>query len=427
MQCDLIEGMKIAHHVLHIDAKLAQLSPIPSECCIFRVHDRLRNENQNAYEPEVVAIGPYHHGKKKLQPMEEYKLRILRQLLEQRNETSAERYIVAMQQLEKRARDFYAEPSSLDSNEFVEMMLLDSCFILVLLCTEGMTQLGGMENFIFHLGHIKLDLMRDLMLFENQLPFFVLMKLFNMTKISDSNIITLSLEYFDAITPGNLPELPYENPKEDDIKHLLGLLHYCWCYEFHSTVSQRLVVVTDKSMKSATELREAGIQFKKVIINRNLFDIRFVNGTMEIPNLIVDDTTEFVFRNLIAYEQYLPPSSMNYFTAYANFMDNLVNSSNDVQILRDYGVIRNLLGDNEVVSTMLNKLVNNVYVSLICYEQVYHDVNKHCKGRCNVWLATLRQDYFNTPWALISFLAAVVLLLLTVVQTVCSVLSVTKS
>ncbi|KAI8011127.1 UPF0481 protein [Camellia lanceoleosa] len=364
-----------ADHVLHIDARLAQLSPIPSECCIFRVHDRLRNEKQNAYEPEVVAIGPYHHGKEKLQPMEEYKLRILRQLLEQRNETSAERYIVAMQQLEKRARDFYAEPSSLDSNEFVEMMLLDSCFILMLLCTEGVTQLG------------------------------------------DSNIIILSLEYFNAITPGNLVELPYENPEEDDIKHLLGLLHYCWCHEFHSMVSQRHVVILDRSMKSATELREAGIKFKKVVINRNLFDIRFVNGTMEIPYLIVDDTTEFVFRNLIAYEQYLPPSSMNYFTAYSNFMDYLVNTSNDVQILMDCGVIRNLLGDNEVVSTLLNKLVNNVYVSLICYEQVYHDVNKHCKGRCNVWLATLRQEYFNTPWALISFLAAVVLLLLTVVQT----------
>ncbi|KAI8011370.1 UPF0481 protein [Camellia lanceoleosa] len=420
---------RCADHVLHLDAKLAQLSPIPSECCIFRVHDRLRNENQNAYEPEVVAIGPYHHGKKKLQPMEEYKLRILRQLLVQRNETSVERYIVAMQQLEKRARDFYAEPSSLDSNEFVEMMLLDSCFILVLLCTQGTTQLGGMGNFIFHLGHIKLDLVRDLMLFENQLPFFVLMKLFKMTTILGSieNIITLSLEYFDKITPGNLSESRYENPREDDIKHLLGLLHYCWCFEFHSMVSQRRVVGIDRSMKSATELREAGIKFKKFNINRNLFDIRFVNGTMEIPYLIVDDTTEFVFRNLIAYEQYLPPSSMNYFTAYSNFMDNLVNTSNDVQILRDYGVIRNLLGDNEVVSTMLNKFVNNVYVSLICYEQVYHDVNKHCMGRCNVWLATLRQDYFNTPWALISFLAAVVLLLLTVVQTVCSVLSVRKS
>ncbi|KAL7251288.1 hypothetical protein ACSBR1_013175 [Camellia fascicularis] len=191
--------------------------------------------------------------------------------------------------------------------------------------------------------------------------------------------------------------------------------------------SQRDVVARDTSMKSATELQEARIKFKKFIQNRNLFDIRFVNGTMEIPYLIVDDTTELFFRNLIAYEQYLPPSSMSYFTAYTNLMDYLVNSSNDVQILSDNGVIRNLLGDNEVVSTMLNKLCNNVFVSLICYEQVCHDVNKHCKGRCNVWLATLRRDYFNTPWALISFFAAVVLLLLTVVQTVFSVLSFTKS
>ncbi|KAL7251287.1 hypothetical protein ACSBR1_013174 [Camellia fascicularis] len=176
------------------------------------VHDRLRNENQDAYEPVVVAIGPNHHGKKKLQPMEEYKLHILRQFLEQRNETSAKRYIAVMQQLEKKARDFYAEPSSLDSNEFVEMMLLDSCFILVLLCTQGMTQFGGVENFIFHLGHIKLDLLRDLMSFENQLPFFVLMKLVNMITIPGSlgNIITLSLQYFEEITPGNLSELPYE-------------------------------------------------------------------------------------------------------------------------------------------------------------------------------------------------------------------------
>ncbi|XP_028110412.1 putative UPF0481 protein At3g02645 [Camellia sinensis] len=238
---------------------------------------------------------------------------------------------------------------------------------------------------------------------------------------SPENIITLSLEYFDKITPGNLSESRYENPREDDIKHLLGLLHYCWFYEFHSMVSQRRVVGRDRSMKSATELREAEIKFKKFNINRNLFDIRFVNRTMEILYLIVDDTTEFVFRNLIAYEQYLRPSSMNYFTAYLNFIDYLVNSSNDVQILRNYGVIRNLLGDNEVVSTVLNKLVNNVFVSLICYEQVYHDVNKHCSGRCNVWLATLRQDYFNTAWALISFFAAVALLLLTAAQTVFSV------
>ncbi|THG18371.1 UPF0481 protein At3g47200-like isoform X2 [Camellia sinensis] len=119
--------------MLDIDKKLDELPPIPSERCIFRVHDLLRNENEKAYEPSVVAIGPYHHGKDNLQPMEEHKLRYLQQLLQRRNETSVERYIAAMQESEQRARKFYAEPISLDSNAFVKMMVLDSCFIVELL------------------------------------------------------------------------------------------------------------------------------------------------------------------------------------------------------------------------------------------------------------------------------------------------------
>ncbi|KAI8011128.1 UPF0481 protein [Camellia lanceoleosa] len=122
-----------ADHMLDIDKKLAELPPIPSEHCIFRVHDLLHNENITAYEPNFVAIGPHHHGKDNLQPMEEHKLRYLQQFLERRNETSAERYIMAIRESEQRARKFYAEPISLESNEFVEMMLLDSCVILELL------------------------------------------------------------------------------------------------------------------------------------------------------------------------------------------------------------------------------------------------------------------------------------------------------
>ncbi|CAL5337254.1 unnamed protein product [Camellia sinensis] len=122
-----------ADHILDIDRKLAELTLIPSERCIFRVHDVLRNENKKAYEPEVVAIGPYHHGKDNLQPMEEHKLRYLKRLLDRRNETSAERYIVAMRESEQKARKSYADPISVDSNKFVEMMLLDGCFIVELL------------------------------------------------------------------------------------------------------------------------------------------------------------------------------------------------------------------------------------------------------------------------------------------------------
>ncbi|THG19524.1 hypothetical protein TEA_027430 [Camellia sinensis var. sinensis] len=40
-----------------IDEKLTQISPSPSECCIFRVHKQQHGVNEKAYEPETVAIG----------------------------------------------------------------------------------------------------------------------------------------------------------------------------------------------------------------------------------------------------------------------------------------------------------------------------------------------------------------------------------
>ncbi|CAL5395105.1 unnamed protein product [Camellia sinensis] len=104
-------------------------------------------------------------------------------------------------------------------------------------------------------------------------------------------------------------------------------------------------------------------------------------------------------------------------------MDFLVNSSEDVEILSHHEIIHNLLGDNAVVSTMLSKLGNNVVIPFFGYHEVYNNVNKHCEESWYRWLAILRRDYFNTPWALISFLVALLLLVLTLVQTIFSILS----
>jgi hypothetical protein len=123
-----------ADHVsIRIHEKLVGLTPNAPECCIFRVHTQLRKVNEKAYEPQLLAIGPYHRGKDDLRLMEEHKLRYLQLLLQRRNESSVETYIKAMRELEERAREFYAEPISLTSDEFVEMMLLDGFFIIELL------------------------------------------------------------------------------------------------------------------------------------------------------------------------------------------------------------------------------------------------------------------------------------------------------
>ncbi|KAK1586217.1 hypothetical protein Q3G72_000270 [Acer saccharum] len=51
------------------------------------------------------------------------------------------------------------------------------------------------------------------------------------------------------------------------------------------------------------------------------------------------------------------------------------------------------------------------------------ELDNYCKSPWNKWKANLKQNYFNTPWASISVIAAAILLMLTFVQAVCSIIA----
>ncbi|WZZ65691.1 hypothetical protein YC2023_077061 [Brassica napus] len=50
-------------------------------CSIFKIPQSLKKYHQKGYEPEIVSIGPYHHGKEHLQMLEEHKHRYLKLFL----------------------------------------------------------------------------------------------------------------------------------------------------------------------------------------------------------------------------------------------------------------------------------------------------------------------------------------------------------
>ncbi|KAF5464941.1 hypothetical protein F2P56_014978 [Juglans regia] len=178
----------LSSHIKAIDRKLAGLTPINSvECCMFKVHEQLRKVNEKAYKPMLLAIGPYnYHGKVGQGLMEEHKLCYLKQMLERKNERSVEVYIRTLRELEERARNCYAEDISLTTFEFVEMMLLDGCFIIEFFRKCQMCNLRDKHDPIFRISWILPTVTRDLLLFENQLPFFVLTKLFMMIESSQT-------------------------------------------------------------------------------------------------------------------------------------------------------------------------------------------------------------------------------------------------
>ncbi|KAJ0084538.1 hypothetical protein Patl1_29648 [Pistacia atlantica] len=52
------------------------------------------------------------------------------------------------------------------------------------------------------------------------------------------------------------------------------------------------------------------------------------------------------------------------------------------------------------------------------------DLNNYCRRPWQKWKATLKQDHFKTPWTTVSIIAASILLMLTAIQSKCSILQV---
>ncbi|CAL5404721.1 unnamed protein product [Camellia sinensis] len=180
---------------------------------------------------------------------------------------------------------------------------------------------------------------------------------------------------------------------------------------------------------NATELQEAGVKLEKFeVTGGSLFNIKFDEAKLYIPPLTVEDRTESIVRNLIAYEQYCPDNQRNYVTDYVKFLDCLIDSPKDVEILSRVGIIDNWLGDDEEVSNIFNKISDAVSGTSMHfrYADIFNRVNIYCGQPCNRWMAILKRKYFNGPWAIISVLAGSLLLIFTFAQTLYDVFKLPK-
>ncbi|GMP86576.1 hypothetical protein CsSME_00039303 [Camellia sinensis var. sinensis] len=102
--------------------------------------------NKKCYDPRVVSIGPCHHGKPELEPVQRLKIPLAREYC-------------------------YAEglTERFNYEEFAQMMFLDGCFIL-----QYIYSIVNESHTVLKIIHHAPLVRRDLFLLENQLPFIVL-------------------------------------------------------------------------------------------------------------------------------------------------------------------------------------------------------------------------------------------------------------
>ncbi|KAI7996935.1 UPF0481 protein [Camellia lanceoleosa] len=154
-------------------------------------------------EPEIVSISPYHRGKDGVLEFESFKRQFLDSLLSRKHQLQAVHLRLAMKELERQARTWYSEPIEISSEQFIEMMMLDGCFIIELFqqVSESEDSVNA-DSLLFRKTWLIPILIRDLLKLENQLPFFVLERLFNLSTGNTSDLLSLqALKFFNRALP----------------------------------------------------------------------------------------------------------------------------------------------------------------------------------------------------------------------------------
>jgi hypothetical protein len=515
---------------------------------IYKVLQCNRASDPNAYEPRVLSIGPYHHGAPSLLPMEKEKWFCLDYVLKLNSNRSLHDYLAVATALEREARICYSEDNIRNSRTFVEMLLLDSCFILVCLngiagikmqagvdeqCSQDLGVLTeivvgknepskkdkeimsgststrscrGSEDFVLKMeenqGHAhqqsNQDIMEtyndqsqectgqgeqwynssavyDLLLLENQIPFFVVTKIYELLVDDESTTHRLLTDNLAKFIEGVLLHLPLSIQDTNRPKDFDHLLHLCYMYfkpscntqqnhhqskkrggnlndllywgfkYLHSSIDSEenedsprprahfedttYAVKQLKRWRRAEEYHEAGIEFTERMFDEHnphsLLDIEYRNGILHIPCLPIDDKSGTLFRNLLAFEQSCPALG-NDIASYVYFMSQLINVPDDVSLLARKGVIVHQLDSDEEVSSLFSKLFEYVvydfsaenYLKSLC-----QTLEAHYQNRLNRWMAWLWHKHFSNPWLGFTALASILMVFCSIGQTILAFLS----
>ncbi|KAF3321407.1 hypothetical protein FCM35_KLT14660 [Carex littledalei] len=398
--------------------------------------------------------------------MEEQKWRFLRDFLFRGDHISVDLCLSEIRLLEQRARLCYNESVPLDSNRFCLIMLLDGCFVLEYF-------LNWYEHRSNSIGH-SVFILSDLLLLENQIPFFVVEKLFDISIGRDQREdFTKYLAYiFSQAGPAVLDASVFPDPPAE-IQHLIHLGYHCsipndprkpfvfssesFCSSMLNTIDYMLSTINNlllefylwvltrifrKSISlslpfpnptwkrlmvipCATELQNAGIKLRPKSNPDHMLDISFHHNVLEIPRLAITNESKTLLVNLIAFEQSKSDEINANLSSFALFLDSLVNTPNDVMILHKCGILNNGLGSDEELTDFFNKICEGMVVDEDDHflAELFGEVNKYCKvrwsrqrARWNRHKTQFIDEYFRSPWTAISLVAAVVVVLLTCVQ-----------
>ncbi|KAJ1437406.1 hypothetical protein SESBI_03736 [Sesbania bispinosa] len=427
------------------------------------VPDELRKWNEDAYIPKMVSIGPRYKGRWELLPMEEIKWRCMDYILNRTEnaEECSQKCMEAILELDAAIRASYVNKIRLSRYDLATVMVYDGCFLLEILIS-GSKELDSKLPCSLDSPspavemRTRKEVLNDLALLENQIPLFILTKLFeelfpsfefdpnwSCTSIQDMALSLLGFHLEPDYSGVNLQgahflELASSHIQRQRKKDQRG--------QHESTVDITTEHV-ERLNRCATRLLAAGITIKPKSHEHehgsSEFDIELTrnrNGVLvlEIPPLHITQTSEAKWRNFIAWE--LKRSSKerpcSTFTSSALLFHDLICCASDVQLLKDRGVIEDhLKKSNRDLVNFFHSLTKGVDRGIIDpkYSNKFDALNTNSATNCATKIPILVLHYFcrflDWIYSLHKFLrrgynfAAIIVTLLTAVQAAYAILA----
>ncbi|XP_038972898.1 UPF0481 protein At3g47200-like isoform X2 [Phoenix dactylifera] len=413
------------------------------------------DRDKKLYEPRAVAIGPCHRKTENnyFRITDKHKLWCVKQEIGDNYERDLGKFLRKMEERKEDAMNFYRgrygeNNFSMDSHSFLKMLTLDSCFILFALsinydlAKEGPMLVGSKaQPWASHDIVRALELVKtDLLLLNNQIPFFILEDVFKMKNDicpkekkqnggneGNGSIRKYALEFFDFPDLGRNSS---KDPENGEVDHLLHLYHMYLEPPLHpgrSCLGDILPPIDpQRSLPSATELqRKSAVNFKvKEMEPEIVLDVTMrKSGDIQMPALRVEDHTNILLHNLISFEQPLGTLD-SYVTAYVAFLDHIVQREEDVELLENSGVLEHRLTSSSEVVALFRQLhyVIDHYKTPGYLAKVYQEVNGCCNSKWRQMYADAKQRYCSNVWLSISFVAGIALSVLTLIETIYAII-----
>ncbi|TVU06697.1 hypothetical protein EJB05_49922, partial [Eragrostis curvula] len=415
---------------------------------IGKVSNKSRDVLPTAYSPQHVSIGPYHRTWHTNLARDDEKNEYLHAILPA--ESTVEVCLNELARLEDQARRCYSHTVKMNSSQFVRSLLLDGCYLLACFNDNDDDDDGSRSGAPVANGHVPQadhhggDMLEDVavvsdafFLAENQIPFFVIDKIHQLTAGGAPTAIPV-VRYAQKLLEGR--KYSVAKPAVGGASGPANLLHL-----LHMHLTPTVLILpptggpdTDKPVgrwRQATQYNDiAGIKFKRRPLSadgaRCILDVKLDSGagTLEIPMLHIEAETWRFLRNLMALEHHNPEAAGKHVTAYCILMSQVACTEADVELLSRKGVIEHSLGSHKDAAVFFADLCKGIMFDPNGPGSNYlratnQELEKRFQSRQQRWMAWLVRNYFSNPWVTVGLMLGAIGLACEVVQAVFSVLS----